>query len=397
MLRRVIILGSTGSIGRQTVETIDHLNALFVRGEHPHEYQIVGLAAGRQTDALIRQAFDLKVVDVAAQADCDEPSDLRLRCGDSAAAELVESVPCDIVVAAIVGSAGLKATLAAARLGRRVALANKETLVAAGELFVPLAQRSGAAILPVDSEHSGVWQCLSGLAPESVTPPLANSPHGVARVTLTASGGPFRTWDIARMRAATPEEALKHPVWSMGAKVTIDSASLMNKALEIIEARWLFGLSPDQLAGVIHPQSIVHAMIELASGSTLAQLGRPDMRTPILHALAWPDLPRGLCTHANLAEAGRLDFEPINPERFPAFQYAFHAMAAGGTAGAVLNAANEAAVAAFLAGRCKFGAIADTVGAAIAPRGVGVSPLRDLDDLHQAESEARRFVESSLM
>lgn len=394
MLRRVIILGSTGSIGLQTVEAVAHLNELHHRQRHPHQYRVVGLAAGHGADALFQQALALGVADVSTLSDLDGPSQFRVRRGPAGATELVESIDADIVVAAVVGSAGLPATLAAARLGRRIALANKETLVAAGELIVPQAVRSAAAILPVDSEHSGVWQCLTGLAPASIVPPVAAAPPGVRRVVLTASGGPFRTAAISEMRAATPAQALRHPTWTMGAKVTIDSASLMNKALEIIEARWLFGLSPDQLGGVIHPQSIVHALVELHSGSTIAQLGRPDMRTPILHALAWPDIPSGIVEQPDLARAGRLDFEAIDPDRFPAFGLAFEVLANGGTSGAVLNAANESAVRAFLDGRCVFGDLATLASKTL--HSVGVSPLRDLSDVGQAENEARRCVERLL-
>jgi len=394
MLRRVIILGSTGSIGQQTIEAVAHLNDLHCRQLHPHLYSIVGLASGRGSEALFRQAHGLGVRDVATLSDLDAPEFYRVRRGPESATELVESVDADIVVAAIVGSAGLPATLAAVKHGRRIALANKETLVAAGELILPRVSLSGSPILPVDSEHSGVWQCLSGLRPESVVPPLTRAPAGVARVVLTASGGPFRTCPISEMRSASPEQALRHPTWSMGAKVTIDSASLMNKALEIIEARWLFGLEPHQLGGVIHPQSIVHALIELESGSTIAQLGRPDMRTPILHALAWPEIPAAIVPRPDLAAISRIDFEPIDPERFPAFALAFEALKQGGTSGAVLNAANESAVRAFLQGRCTFGTIAGLVADAMSR--VGTSTLRDLSDVIGAEHEARRCVESQL-
>lgn len=394
MLRRVIILGSTGSIGLQTVEAVAHLNALHDQLQHPHHYRIVGLAAGHGADAIFRQAVALGVCDVSTLSDLDAPSALRVRRGPAGAIELVESVEADIVVAAVVGSAGLPATLAAATLGRRIALANKETLVAAGELVVPQAARSGSVVLPVDSEHSGVWQCLSGLSPASIVPPLARAPHGVKRVVLTASGGPFRAAELSIMRTATPEQALRHPTWTMGAKVTIDSASLMNKALEIIEARWLFGLSPAQLGGVIHPQSVVHALVELDSGSTIAQLGQPDMRTPILHALAWPEIPDGIVGHQDFARAGRLDFEPIDPDRFPAFGLAFEVLARGGNSGAVLNAANESAVKAFLQGRCLFGDLAGLASKTM--QSVGVSPLRDLRDVMEAESEARHCVAALL-
>jgi 1-deoxy-D-xylulose-5-phosphate reductoisomerase len=303
----------------------------------------------------------------------------------------VREVPCDVVLAAIVGSAGLPATLAAVQLGREVALANKETLVAAGSLVVPAALRSGAKLLPVDSEHAGVWQCLQGACNgNACIPPLKSPPASIARIILTASGGPFRTWSRDRIESATREQALNHPTWSMGAKVTVDSASLTNKALELIEAHWLFGLGGDRLSAVIHPQSVVHALIEMCDGSVLAQLATPDMRLPIQNALAFPCRTMTPTRGLDLAALRTLEFEAPDLERFPALGMAYDVISAGGTAGAIFNAANEAAVELFLAGNIGFGQIGRSVAAAISS--VGVSPLRDLGDVREAEEQSRASV-----
>lgn len=401
--RRLIILGSTGSIGTQTLDTVAHLNALADAGASPRRFEVVGLAAGNNAALLAQQAQRFGVSSIALESDAPVPGFegrlVRASCHErslrrSAAEALVRSVDCDLVVASIVGAAGLPATLAAVELGRDVALANKETLVAAGELVVPLARRTGSRLLPVDSEHSGLWQCLTGLSADpDLAPPFEHPLAGISRVTLTASGGPFRTWSRQAMHAARPADALKHPVWAMGAKVSIDSASLMNKALEIIEAHWLFGLAPEQINAIVHPQSIVHALVETRGSSTLAQLAAPDMRTPIQHALCWPDHLTGALPHADLAALGRLDFEAIDRERFPAIDLAYRAMRAGGTAGAVLNAANEAAVHAFLHAPADkplpFGAILELVSAVV--NTLPASPVRTLDDVlvaHQSATEA---------
>lgn len=396
--RRIILLGSTGSIGAQTVEVVNHLNAIAPDAGAPR-HGVVGLAAGRNALALFAQAAALGVRDLAltdANGDADplmrEASHrgLRLRIGPDAAERLVREVECEVVLGAIVGAAGLPAMLAAVELGRDVALANKETLVAAGALVVPAARKSGSRLLPVDSEHSAVWQCFE----RDICPPCDLGAH-VRMVTLTASGGPFRSLPAREVREATPEMALKHPTWSMGPKVTIDSASLMNKALELIEARWLFGLGSDRLGAVIHPQSIVHALVEFVDGSVLAQLGAPDMRTPIQCALTFPSRPPGRSARLDLSKLSRLDFEPVDPERFPALGLAHQVIArADTTAGAVLNAANEAAVEAFLARRIPFGRIPELAAAAL--REVGASPVRALADVAAADSEARRFVSASL-
>lgn len=385
MERRVIILGSTGSIGVQTASVIDHLNALHARGEWPARLRVVGLAAGRGERALADQATRWRPDAVAlAEGDGSGLTGRVLR-GTDAAERLVRETDSDLVVAAIPGAAGIRPTFAALERGLAVAIANKETLVAAGELAVAACRRTGATLLPVDSEHSGVWQCL-GLA--SACPLVA--PADVTRVVLTASGGSLRGRPLADLEHATPEQALRHPTWSMGPKVTIDSASLMNKALEVIEAHWLFGVPAERLDAVVHPQSIVHCLVERADGSVLTQQAPPDMRLPIQLALTWPARAPGCARATDWAGPMSLTFEPVDAARYPAFGLAREALRRGGTAGAVLNGANEAAVATFLAGRCGFGAVARAVRAAV--EGVGVSSLRSLDDALAADAEGRRFV-----
>lgn len=415
--KRIIILGSTGSIGTQTVEVVEHLNRLCDRGEHGTRYRVVGLAAGRNGGLLLEQGARLGVRDLALSSPGDwaAAGGASLRVGPGAPERLVREVACDVVLAAMVGSAGLPATLAAVELGRDIALANKETLVAAGVLVVPAAVKSGSRLLPVDSEHCGVWQCLAGDGcGRAPCPPLAAGAE-VARVVLTASGGPFRTWERERIERATVQEALNHPTWSMGPKVTIDSASLTNKALEVIEAHWLFGLGAERIGVVVHPQSIVHALVEYSDGNVLAQLAPPDMRTPIQCALTWPGRAGGVSRKIDWRALGGLEFAEPDLERFPALGVGFEVVRRGGTAGAVFNAANEAAVEAFLSGHdlgagagaatgraracppvrpIAFGRIAELSSRALEE--VGVSALNSLDDAVRADAEARRFVERML-
>jgi 1-deoxy-D-xylulose-5-phosphate reductoisomerase len=408
-LRRVILLGSTGSIGTQTLEVIAHLNALHERGEWATRYRVVGLATGRKAPELKQQAAKFGVEHVAiAEGNGERFDGCRRFAGPDAAVQLVREVECDVVLGAMVGAAGLPATLAAVELGRDIALANKETLVAAGSLVVPVARRSGSRLLPVDSEHCGVWECL-GKSDGATPPHKRRSDDGeaaraggicppcdvagaVSRVVLTASGGAFRNRARADVYHATVDEALKHPTWSMGPKVTIDSASLTNKALELIEAHWLFGLPAEKLEAVIHPESVVHAMVEFADGSVIAQMAMPDMRLPIQAALTFPAKPPapGLTRRIDFAKMCRLEFAPVDLERFPAVGLGYEVMRLGGTAGAVFNAANEAAVEAFLAGTIPFGRIPELAGEAM--RAVGASPVRSLADVLQADAEARRFV-----
>lgn len=392
--RRLIVLGATGSIGRQTVEVVEHLNALRARAGEARAFEIVGLAGGRNEADALEMAHRLGVTRLAMHAGegSETVGGVRVERGAAASERLVRDVECDVVVAAIVGSAGLPATLAAVRAGRDVALANKETLVAAGSMVVPAARASGSRLLPVDSEHSAIWQCLWGREGESCPPCVVG--REVQRVTLTASGGPFRTASREATYRATASEALKHPTWSMGAKVTVDSASLTNKALELIEAHWLFGLESARLDAIVHPQSIVHSFVEFEDGSTLAQLGAPDMRTPIQIALTYPERPAGCSKTLDLAAMSRLDFEPVDHERFPALGLARRVIDQGGNAGAVLNAANEAAVEAFLAGAIPFGRITEL--AAEAMDRISWRETPTLESVLEADGEARRFVASAL-
>lgn len=399
---RVIVLGSTGSIGRQTLDVVSTLNRLAFEERFPRRVEIVGLAAGNDLELLAEQGAAHGVGDVAIARN-DEQARTRLdpfraRHGADAAERLVREVDCDVVVSSIVGFAGLRATLAAVERGVTVALANKETLVAAGALVVGAAQKSGARLLPVDSEHSGVWQCLFGLGPgEADTLPPCALPRSVARVTLTASGGALRDWPIDALENATAKDALAHPTWAMGPKVTIDCASLMNKAFELIEAHWLFGLRSDRLGAVIHPQSIVHAFVEMADGSVLAQLGSPDMRTPIQIALTWPDRAPAAHTPLDLAALSTLEFRPVDERRYPAYALAREVMDAPesrGTLGAILNAANEEAVAAFMDARIPFGAIVPLVRRAM--DSVEARPARTLDEVLAADASARMFVRRAM-
>lgn len=401
-VRRILLLGSTGSIGTQTVEVIEHLNRLHAAGRWRVRYEVVGLATGQNSTLLLEQAARLNVRDLAIADESAriDPSGTKLRRGASAGERLVREVACDVVLGAMVGSAGLPATLAAVELGRDVALANKETLVAAGALVVPAAARAGAKLLPVDSEHCALWQCLQGweagggrVASSPICPPCVLGEH-VARAILTASGGPFRTWDAARIAGASVEDALNHPTWKMGPKVTIDSASLTNKALEVIEAHWLFGLPGEKIGVLVHPQSIVHAMAEFADGSVLAQLGPPDMRTPIQYALSFPERPAGISRRIDFASMRTLEFSPPDTARFPALDLAYRVIELGGTAGAIFNAANEAAVEAFLARAIPFGRIPELSRDAL--ERVGVSALRSLDDAITADTEARAAVRMAL-
>lgn len=394
--RRVVVLGSTGSIGTQTIGAIAHLNRLADEGRARQRFDIVGLAAHSRTEHLAEQADRAGVPLVAISSDgarLDTRAE-QLR-GEDAPERLVRQTRPDLVVAAMVGAAGLPATLAAVELGIDVALANKETLVAAGEIVVPLARRTGARLLPIDSEHSGLWQCLQGLcAPgERLAPPCV-APAVVERAIITASGGPFRLTPLDQMRRATPEQALSHPTWAMGPKNTIDSATMVNKGLELIEAHWLFGLSADRLGVLVHPQSIVHAIVELADGSSIAQLSTTDMRCPIQLALTWPVRSPGCVASIDWRALGRLEFSDPDHERFPALTLAFDAIRAGGTAGAVFNAANEVAVRAFRDHTIPFGRIVEIV-----RETVGAVPARvagSLGAILEADSEARAFARARL-
>ena len=375
--RRLILLGSTGSIGVSTVQVLEHLRAQGTA------FEVIGLAAGSNAALLADQAKalgvrDLAIADPSAAAHLGPHANVRV--GPDAALRLVEELarPGDVLVAAMVGFAGLASAMRALELGCHVALANKETLVAAGALVTDLARRRGVELFPIDSEHSALAQCIrSGRVSE------------LDRVVITASGGPFRTWSAERTANATVAEALRHPTWQMGRKITIDSATLMNKALEIIEAHWLFDLPAERIEAIVHPQSIVHGMAEFRDGSVIAQLSPPDMKLPIQMALTWPDRHAGVAKRLDWASLRQLDFEPVDHARFPAVRLAHEVIRRGGSAGATLNAANEVAVNAFLAGHIPFGRIAQVVQEALAE--LPDRPLRTLADAEAADRAARDF------
>ena len=351
--RSITILGATGSVGTSTIDLIKR---------NPERYRVEAVSARRNAGKLAKLAREVGAR-LAVVADPDAYDELRnalagsgieAAAGEGALDEAAQR-PADWVMGAISGSVGLKPTLAAIERGVTVALANKECLVCAGALFMRRAASAGATVLPVDSEHNAVFQALG-----------AGRREDVKRVILTASGGPFRTWTAEAIAAATPEQALRHPNWSMGPKVTIDSASLMNKGLELIEAHHLFALKPDEIDVLVHPQSVVHGLVEYRDGSVVAQLGSPDMRIPIAHCLAWPQRIDSPAARLDLAKVGKLDFEEPDLVRFPALALARQAMATGGAAPTVLNAADEVAVGEFIAGRIAFPAIAALVEATLA-------------------------------
>lgn len=374
--RHVALLGSTGSIGRSTLEVIAGC-------EQP--FRAAALSANRNLDRLIEQAQSVKprwiiATDAAEAARRDWsglPPETELLIGPEGLQKIVSRPEIDIVVAAIVGSAGLASTWAALQAGKTVALANKETLVMAGPLVMKLAAERGAKILPVDSEHSAVFQALQ-----------AGRREDVRRIILTASGGPFRNHTREQLSSVTVDDALDHPTWRMGPKITVDSATMMNKALEIIEARWLFDLRPEQIAVVIHPQSIVHSLVEYNDGSVVAQLSPPDMKLPIQYALTYPKRCVGPAERLDITRDIRLDFAPPDTDRFPALALGHEAAKAGGTAGAVLNAANEAAVAAFLEGKLHFTRIVPACRAVLEHH--EFDPSSTLEQLLRLDAWARR-------
>jgi len=379
--KQIAILGSTGSIGTNTVDVVRALGP---------EYRVTGLSASRRWRELAEQSREVGATVVAiadpAHAGAIRPllkNGTELLVGPQGLVELARRPDNDFVVAAIVGAAGLESTIAAVAQGKTVGLANKEALVVAGSIIIPLAKRTGARLLPIDSEHSAVFQAMA-----------SGVPAEVYKIYLTASGGPFRTWSGEQMAKATLEDALRHPTWNMGPKITIDSATMMNKALEIVEAAWLFDLKPDSIEVVIHPESIIHSMVEFCDGSVMAQLGAPDMRTPIQYALTWPQRQVGVARRLDFATLRRLNFEPPDFERFPALKMGFEVAAAGGTAGAVLNAANEAAVEAFQHRQIPFGKIVELTRRVLDRHTVESSP--DLETLLEADRWARREVAACL-
>jgi len=376
--RRVTILGATGSIGKSTLDLIRR---------NPNGFEIVGLTAHRNVDALARDAISFGAK-AAAIADAALYGDLKAAlagtgCEAMAGPDAVVDLagrPSDYVMAGIVGVAGLRPTMAAVAAGSCVAFANKECLVSAGRLMMREVARHGATLLPVDSEHNAIFQVFE-----------QQNREAIRRLILTASGGPFREWTAEEMAVATPAQAVAHPNWDMGAKISVDSASMMNKGLELIEAHYLFDMPMDRIEIVVHPESVIHSMVEYADGSVLAQLGTPDMRTPIANTLAWPGRMESPSARLDFATLGRLTFESPDPARFPALRLAREALNAGPHAPIILNAANEVAVAAFLAGGSRFGDIAGAVEAAldvVPPRAV-----ETLEDVFALDLEARQVTE----
>lgn len=379
--RSVSILGATGSIGTSTLDLIER---------NPDSYEVVALTANRDVAGLADAARRTRAR-FAAVGDPALASELADRLagsgiasgGGADAVTDAAAIDSDWTMAAIVGIAGLKPTMAALRRGHSVALANKESLVSAGAVMLRAVSDSGARLLPVDSEHNAIFQCFDH-----------DDPCRVAKVVLTASGGPFRTLSRSEMARMTPAQAVKHPNWSMGAKISVDSATLMNKGLELIEAHHLFPIGADRFEILVHPQSVVHSMVEYVDGSVLAQLGTPDMRTPIAHTLAWPERMKTPCARLDLAAIGRLDFEAPDPERFPALSLARAALDEGGARPAILNAANEVAVAAFLAGRIGFLDIVQIVGEVL---GHYDPPApASLEEVIEIDAEARNIAEQAM-
>jgi len=387
-VKAVTILGSTGTIG---------VNTLDVIARHPGHYEVFALTANRNADGLFEQCatwrprYAVLVDATAAQALRTRLREAGLAtevlAGADALIDVARHPDVDFVMAGIVGAAGLMPNLAAAQSGKRVMLANKESLVMSGALFMDAVRESGAELLPIDSEHNAVFQCMPG-GFERGLPAV-----GVRRILLTASGGPFRTRELDELDAVTPDQACAHPKWVMGRKISVDSATMMNKGLEIIEACWLFNTGQDAVEVVVHPQSVIHSMVEYVDGSVLAQLGNPDMRTPIAYSLGWPARVESGVAQLNLFDVRRLDFEEPDTRRFPSLRLAREAMSAGGTAPAILNAANEEAVAAFLDGRIRFPAIAGVVEdtlQALAPRAADDIAVI-LDDDRRARDVALRL------
>lgn len=399
-MRNVAVLGATGSIGA---------SALDVIARHPDRFRASVLAAHRKVDDLVALCARFKP-DLAVIADPAFEAQLRDRlaaaglatraaAGTQALNEAASTELCDTVVAAIVGAAGLESTLAAARAGKRLLLANKESVVMAGKLLLDAVHAGGGDLIPIDSEHNAIFQCLPYRPREAdVESPPGGRPElaaaGVRRILLTASGGPFRGRRRADLAAITPDEACAHPKWNMGRKISVDSATLMNKGLEVIEAHWLFGAAPAQIEVVVHPQSLVHSLVEYADGSVLAQLGNPDMRTALAHALSWPQRIDAGVAPLDLIRAGSLQFEPPDRATFRCLDLAYQALAAGGTAPTVLNAANEVAVAAFLEGSLPFLAIAELIEATLGA--ISAEPVTGVEHLLHTDLTARRMAQRKM-
>ena len=385
-IKSVTVLGATGSIGDSTLDVI---------ARHPDRYRVFALTANSDADKLfaLLQKFQPRYAVLRDERAAERLHEhvraqglvTQVLSGEAGLVEVASHADVDTVVAAIVGAAGLASTFAAVQAGKRILLANKEALVMAGHLFMDAVAASGSVLLPLDSEHNAIFQCL----PVTTAAPAAQGldRFGVSRILLTGSGGPFRSTPLDQLSDVTPAQAIAHPNWSMGPKISVDSATMMNKGLELIEACWLFAATPEQIQIVVHPQSVVHSMVEYIDGSVLAQLGNPDMRTPIAHALAWPERTEAGVSPLDLIAKGRLDFQAPDYQRFPCLALASAAIRRGGTAPAALNAANEEAVAAFLAGRIRFTDIPAVI-EAVLELAVISEPLA-LIDVQRADADAR--------
>jgi 1-deoxy-D-xylulose-5-phosphate reductoisomerase len=381
-MQSLTILGATGSIGVSTLDVV---------ARHPDRYRIFALTGQTRIDVLAEQCAQFHPeVAVVLDADAAERLQKLIRdrglktnvvYGEQALCEVASAEACDTVMAAIVGAAGLGPSLAAARAGKKLLLANKEALVISGQLFMDAVAASGSTLLPIDSEHNAIFQCLP-IGYQRVPPQ-----HGIRKILLTASGGPFLDRDLSSFESITPEQAVAHPNWSMGRKISVDSATMMNKGLEVIEAHWLFGASASQIEVVIHPQSVIHSMVAYADGSVLAQLGNPDMRTPIAHALAYPERIDSGVDAIDLARIGQLEFRQPDRVRFPCLQLAFDALQVGGSAPAVLNAANEVAVQAFLDNQISFSKISTLIAETLSR--VPAASVDTLESLLAQDSKAR--------
>jgi 1-deoxy-D-xylulose-5-phosphate reductoisomerase len=388
-MQKVTVLGATGSIGVSTLDVI---------ARHPERYSVYALSAHSRVGELAAQCAQFRpevaVVGTAEAAQMlrallrAQHPDISVEYGPAALCAIASAPGCDTVMAAIVGAAGLAPSLAAARAGKKVLLANKEALVMSGQLFIDAIEANGATLLPIDSEHNAIFQCMpahhKGISEQ----------HGISKILLTASGGPFLQRAVDTLEAVTPEQAVAHPNWVMGRKISVDSATMMNKGLEVIEAHWLFGAAAEQIEVVIHPQSVIHSMVAYADGSVLAQMGNPDMRTPIAHALAYPERIASGVAPLDLFSIGQLSFARPDFERFPCLKLAYDALRAGGTAPATLNAANEVAVAAFLERRIGFRSIDRLIAAVMSE--VAVDPVHDIDSLIGHDLRVRALTEGKI-
>lgn len=385
-MKGVAVLGATGSIGRQSLDVL---------ARHPDRFKVTALCAGRDVEGLAELALRFRppllvIADPAGEAPlrqrlASQLPGLRVASGAQALSEAASEAAADVVIAAIVGAAGLPSTLAAAEAGKTILLANKEALVVAGALILKAVAASGARLLPLDSEHNALFQCL---------PQGQADPRQVDRLWLTASGGPFRSWSAERMAVATPAQAVAHPNWKMGAKISVDSATLMNKGLEVIEAERLFALGPERIGVLVHPQSVLHALVEYVDGSFLGQLGAPDMRIPIAHALGWPERLSNAAPRLDLAAIASLQFEKPDLQRFPCLALAYQALSAGPIAPIVLNAANEVAVEAFLNSTLDFPGIAAVVEAALSQ--LPVSSALTLEEVLALDQQGRRLARDAV-